>query len=79
MYRESSYEIVRALAGQLLSLLQLSLLQLLQDRGAHSWLFVSFLCFDEIVRHCGKANQTSSITTWHRPSRSGKRHEDLNH
>jgi hypothetical protein len=45
----------------------LSLLQLLQDRGAHSWLFVSFLCVDEIVRHCGKANQTSSITTWHRP------------
>jgi hypothetical protein len=58
---------VQQLQQQLLSLLQLSLLQLLQDRGAHSWLFVSFLCFDEIVCHCGKANQTLSITTWHRP------------
>jgi hypothetical protein len=42
---------------------------------------LAFLCVDEIARHCGKANQTSSITTWHRPeySRSGKPREDLNH
>jgi hypothetical protein len=30
-----------------------------------SELLLAFLCVDEIVRHCGKANQTSSITTWH--------------
>jgi hypothetical protein len=29
-----------------------------------------FLCVDESARHCGKANQNSSITMWHKPEYS---------